>query len=186
MRYQKILMALIMLGVVALFLLVGNAFAQTVPTGPVKVTVSPAVTHRTDGTLITGAVTYRYSIGACPSVPNPPATQTVTTALLTHTFMVPAGTYCGRVEAIEAGGGTSASAFGPNSKDVVIAPPEKPAVTISSISFTMKYLGEGKFRLVRSTGSVAQGMPCELIPNDQIEWLGLSQGKVAVCGNGEG
>jgi hypothetical protein len=186
MKYQKWLMALIMLGALALFLLAGKAFAQTVPTGPVKLTVFPAVTHRMDGTLITGAVTYRYSVGACPSVTNPPAAQTAVSALPTHTFMVPAGTYCARVEAIEAGGGTSASGFGPNSKDVVIAPPEKPAVTISSISFTMKYLGEGKFRLVRSTGSVAQGLPCELIPNDQIEWLGLSQGKVAVCGTGEG
>jgi hypothetical protein len=70
MKYQKWLMALIMLGALALFLIAGSAFA-----GTATVSLTPP-TLRTDGSTITGALTYRYDIGTCPSVSTVTATQT--------------------------------------------------------------------------------------------------------------
>lgn len=173
MKYDKLLRALIMLGALALFLIAGSVFA-----GEATISFQP-VTKRTDGTTITGAVTYRYEVGTCPSLATINHTQTI--AATTYTVTLPPGTYCARVFAIEAGGGTS----GPSniaSKTIVIAPPESPVITISSVTYSLQSQPNGSFRLVRAEGRVPLGIPCEPIPSDWI--LGMAEGKLALCWKG--
>lgn len=172
MKYQKWLMALIMLGAVALFLIAGSAFA-----GTTTVSLTPP-TLRTDGSTITGALTYRYDIGNCPSVATVTATQT--TAATSYTFTLPQGTYCAHVVAIEAGGGTSGySNIG--TKTIVIAPPVAPIITISSTGYILRQWADGRkvFSLVAS-GSVPLGVACEPLPG--VTGFGIAEGKVAICG----
>lgn len=173
MRYEKWLMAIVMIVAAALFLIAGSAFA-----GTATVSLTPP-TLRTDGSTITGALTYRYDIGNCPSVAT--VTQTQTTAATSYTFTLPPGTYCAHVAAIEAGGGTSGvSNIG--TKTIVIAPPVAPIITISSAGYLMRNQSDGSFRLARS-GVVPVGAACTPIPGN-LPWLGIADGKVAICGPG--
>lgn len=179
MKYEKWLMALIMLGALALLLLAGSVFAQTVPTGTATVSYD-AVTKRTDGSTITGAVTYRISVGSCPALATVSHSQT--TSGLSHTFTLPAGTYCFNVTASEAGGNTSAPSNAPT-KTITIAPPMPPVITISSTGFVLRQWSDGRkvFSLVAS-GSVPLGIACEPLPG--VTGYGLAAGKVAICGPG--
>jgi hypothetical protein len=163
-----------MLALLALLVLAGSAFA-----GTATVSLTPP-TLRTDGSTITGALSYRYDIGTCPSVAT--VTQTQTTAATSYTFTLPPGTYCAHVVAIEAGGGTSAySNIG--TKTIVIAPPAAPVITISSTGFVLRQWSDGRkvFSLVAS-GSVPLGIACEPLPG--VTGYGLAAGKVAICGPG--
>jgi hypothetical protein len=176
MKHTKILMAIAMLGALILLLLAGGVFAQTVPTGPMTISLT-APTKRTDGSNITGALTYKYEWGSCPiSTP----LGSYTTAATSHTVQLPAGTYCARASAIEAGGGTSQPALAPNNKSIIIAPPNPPIVTLSSAGYSLILGQNGWMHLVRN-GSVTRGAECDLIPSE-IEWMGLAEGKIAICG----
>ena len=185
MKYQKWLMTLIMLGALALLLMAGSVFSHTVPTGTAIVTYT-AVTQRTDNTTITGAVTYTISVGSCPSLATVAYTQTISG--LTHTFNLPAGTYCFNVVAREAGGNPSGPSNTPT-KTIVIAPPKPPVVTISSNGYVWKQWADGRkvFSLVAS-GSVPVGVACDLLPVVPAAGVttvyGMAAGKVAECGPG--
>jgi hypothetical protein len=173
-KYEKWLMALIMLAAVALFLIAGKAFAGTA-------TVSfTAPTLRTDGSPITGALTYRYEVGTCPSLAT--INHTMTQAATSYTVTLPPGTYCFRVFAIEAGGGTSGPSNIPT-KTITIAPPVPLIITISSNGYVLKQWSDGRkvFSLAGS-GSVPLGIACEPLPG--LTGYGLADGKVAICGPG--
>lgn len=162
-----------------LFLLVVILFGISVANaGTATVTITPPTT-RTDGSTITGALTYQYDLGTCPSLST--VSQTKTTTATSWTFTAPPGTYCARAYAIETGGGTS----GPSNigtKTIVIAPPNPPVITISGVGLTLKSFPDGFLHLAID-GTVERGIPCLLVPGE-LPWLGLAGGKLAVCGPG--
>ena len=162
-----------------LFLLVVILFGIGVANaGTATVTITPPTT-RTDGSTITGALTYQYDLGTCPSLST--VSQTKTTTATSWTFTAPPGTYCARAYAIETGGGTS----GPSNigtKTIVIAPPNPPVITISGVGLTLKLFDDGFLHLAVD-GTVERGIPCLLVPGE-LPWLGLAGGKLAVCGPG--
>lgn len=163
-----------------LFLLVVILFGISVANaGTATVTITPPTT-RTDGSTITGALTYQYDLGTCPSLST--VSQTKTTTATSWTFTAPPGTYCARAYAIETGGGTS----GPSNigtKTIVIAPPNPPVITISGVGLTLRSFPDGFLHLAVD-GTVPIGAPCTLL-NGDLEWLGaIAGGKLAVCGPG--
>jgi hypothetical protein len=175
-KYEKWLMAIIMLAAVALFLIAGSAFA-----GQAVVTWTNP-TARTDGSPLTNLAGTEVEFGTCSGtafgtvIGAQAVTGTATTLTITG---LTAGTYCFRAQSVDANNLHSAwSAVA--SKVVPVAPPNPPTiVTISTIAFQLRQVKPGVFALVRS-GSVIKGESCDLLPG--LGQFGVSQGKVAICG----
>jgi hypothetical protein len=180
-KHTKILMAIVMLGALALFLLAGSAFA-----GQAVVTWTNPTT-RTDGSALTSAQigSTEVEYGTCSGTAFGTVTGTSATTgagtSLTISNLAP-GTYCFRVFAIEAGGGTSGPSNIPT-KTITIAPPVPLIITISSNGYVLKQWSDGRkvFSLAGS-GSVPLGIACEPLPG--LTGYGLADGKVAICGPG--
>jgi hypothetical protein len=182
MRYEKLLMALIMLGAVALFLMVGNAFA-----GEATVTWTHPTT-RTDGSALPASQigSTKVEWGTCQGSSFGTAAGNASAAGAATSLVVPnlpAGTYCFRAATIDTGGlqsGWSAVV----SKVVPVAPPNPPTlVTISTYAYEFRPRLIGGFKLVR-VADVKQGVPCSEIPGLAGSGFGIADGKVAICGEG--
>lgn len=180
MKYQKLLMALIMLGAVALFLMVGNAFA-----GEATVTWTNPTT-RTDGSALAASQIGSTKIewGTCQGSSFGAAAGSASAVGAATSLVVqnlPAGTYCFRAATIDAAGlqsGWSAVA----SKVVPVAPPNPPViVTVSTYAYEFRPRVLGGFKLVR-VADVQMGIPCAEIPGLTGSGFGIADGKVAICG----
>lgn len=174
MKYEKWLMALIMLGAVALFLMAGSAFA-----GQAVVTWTNPTT-RTDGSTFPssqiGSTEVEYGLCSGGTLVTTTGAQAVTGAATTLTILsLPAGTWCFRARTVDTGNvhsGWSAVV----SKVVPVAPPNPPViVTVSTIAYEMQ-VRRGQLRLVRSR--VPLGVECE---PTKIAGLGMVGDKIAFC-----
>ena len=181
MNYQKLLMALILFGAVALFLLAGSAFA-----GEATVTWTNPTT-RTDGSALTASQIGSTKIewGTCQGSSFGTAAGSASAAGAATSLVVPnlsPGTYCFRAATIDTSGLQSAwSAVA--SKVVPVAPPNPPTlVTISTYAYEFRPRVLGGFKLVR-VADVPMGIPCAEIPGLTEFSLGIADGKVAVCGS---
>jgi hypothetical protein len=182
MKYQKWLMALIMLGALALFLLAGNAFA-----GQAVVTWTNP-TARTDGSALTAAQigSTEVEYGTCSGTAFGTATGTsaVTGAgtALTILNLAP-GTYCFRARTHDTSNNLSAWS-NIASKVVPMAPRNPPVlVTVSTYAYEFRPRTFGGFKLVR-VADVQMGAPCSEIPGLTGAGFGIADGKVAICGPG--
>ena len=174
MKYQKLLMALILLGALALLLLAGSAFA-----GQAVVTWTNPTT-RTDGSALTaaqiGSTEVEYGTCSGTAFGTPTGAQSVTGAATTLTVTnLAAGTWCFRARTVDTGSNHSAwSAV--VSKVVPVAPPSPPVlVTVSTVAYEMRFR-RGQLRLVRSR--VPLGVECE---PTKIAGLGMVGDKIAFC-----
>lgn len=180
MRYDKLLMAIIMLGAVALFLLAGSAFA-----GEATVTWTNPTT-RTDGSALTASQIGSTKIewGTCQGSSFGAAAGSASAVGAATSLVVPslpAGTDCFRVATIDAAGLQSDwSAVA--SKVVPVAPPNPPViVTVSTYAYEFRPRVLGGFKLVR-VADVPMGVPCAEIPGLSGSGFGIAEGKVAICG----
>lgn len=173
MKHTKILMAIVMLGALALFLLAGKAFA-----GEATVSWTPPTT-KVDGSPLDNLAGFRIYYGTSASamtqvVQVPGAT--VTSRKITG---IADGTWYFSVRAYNTDGVESGPSNVPTK--AIVTPPSPPTnVTISSIGLRLKSFDNGFLHLAMD-GSVERGIPCTLVPGD-FTWLGLADGKLAVCG----
>lgn len=182
MKYQKLLMALILLGALALLLLAGSAFA-----GQAVVTWTNP-TARTDGSALTaaqiGSTEVEYGLCSGGTLVTATGAQAVTGAATTLTVLnLPAGTWCFRARTVDTGNNHSGwSAV--VSKVVPVAPPNPPViVTVSTYAYEFRPRVLGGFKLVR-VADVQMGIPCAEIPGLTDSGFGIADGKVAICGPG--
>lgn len=180
MKYDKLLMALILLGAVALFLMVGNAFA-----GEATVTWTNPTT-RTDGSALAASQIGSTKIewGTCQGSSFGAAAWSASAVGAATSLVVqnlPAGTCCFRAATIDTSDLQSAwSAVA--SKVVPIAPPNPPTlVTIATYAYEFRPRVLGGFKLVR-VADVQMGIPCAEIPGLTGAGFGIADGKVAICG----
>ena len=180
MKYQKLLMALILLGALALFLLAGSAFA-----GQAVVTWTNPTT-RTDGSALTAAQIggTRVEWGTCSgSAFGTAQGNQSTTGAATSTIIsdLSPGTYCFRAASIDVAGlqsGWSNIA----SKVVPVAPPNPPViVTVATTAYVFKVTQRGLLKLVKS-GTVPLGVACTPLPG--LPTFGLVGDKIGICGVG--
>lgn len=180
-RYEKWLMALIMLGALALFLIAGSAFA-----GQAVVTWTNP-TARTDGTALTaaqiGSTEVEYGTCSGTAFGTVTGTQAVTGAGTTLTITgITAGTYCFRARTHDTLNNLSAWS-NIASKVVPMAPPNPPVlVTVSTYAYEFRPRTFGGFKLVR-VADVQIGAPCAEIPGLTDSGFGIAEGKVAICGS---
>lgn len=179
MKYEKWLMAIVMLVALALFLLAGSAFA-----GQAVVTWTNP-TARTDGSALTAAQigSTEVEYGTCSGTAFGTATGTsaVTGAgtALTILNLAP-GTYCFRARTHDTGNNLSAWS-NIASKVVPLALPNPPTiVTVSTYAYEFRQRVLGGFKLVR-VADVPMGIPCAEIPGLAGSGFGLADGKVAIC-----
>lgn len=182
MKYQKLLMALILLGALALLLLAGSAFA-----GQAVVTWTNP-TARTDGSALTaaqiGSTEVEYGTCSGTAFGTVTGTQAVTGAATTLTVLnLAAGTYCFRARTHDTANNLSAWS-NIASKVVPVAPPNPPViVTVSTYAYEFRPRLLGGFKLVR-VADVQMGVPCAEIPGLTGSGFGIADGKVAICGPG--
>jgi hypothetical protein len=180
-KYEKILMALIMLGAVALFLLAGSAFA-----GQAVVTWTNPTT-RTDGSALTSAQigSTEVEYGTCSGTAFGTVTGTSATTgagtSLTISNLAP-GTYCFRARTHDTANNVSDwSSIA--SKVVPVAPPNPPViVTVATTAYEFRMYSGGSLRLVRATGVLPLGVECAPIPG--LTGYGIVGDRVGKCGPG--
>lgn len=179
-KYEKWLMALIMLGALALFLLAGKAFA-----GQAVVTWTNP-TARTNGAALpsTEIGSTQVEWGTCSGTAfgTTSGTQSATGAATTLTITnLAAGTYCFRARTVDTLNGYSLWS-NIASKVVPLAPPNPPVlVTISTYAYEFRPRTLGGFKLVR-VADVQIGVACAEIPGLTETDFGIADGKVAICG----
>lgn len=180
-KYEKWLMALIMLAALALFLLAGKAFADT------NTVTWTNPTQRTNGTALNATDIAGSTIewGTCSGNVFGTTRGTGTTSAGTTTnFVTPdlaPGIWCHRVKTRLLSGAESAWS-NVVAKTIVESPPNAPTiVTVSTYAYEFRPRTFGGFKLVR-VADVEQGVPCSEIPGLAGSGFGIAEGKVAICG----
>ena len=180
MKYGKVLMAMILIGAVLVFLLLGKAFAAT------NTVTLTHPTARVDGTALAPASIAGSTVewGTCSGTAFGTVSGTGTTTGLATTFTTPnlaPGTWCHRANTRLVSGVESLWS-NVVVKTILESPPQPPViVTVSTYAYEFRPRLLGGFKLVR-VADVQIGAPCAEIPGLTGSGFGIADGKVAICG----